>query len=242
MSTTESINKQTLVDQTLNDVIESSRVAFGENLLSAVLFGSAANGQLRVTSDVNLMLVLTRFESQEVDQIREAIRLARALVDLHVMFIEKHELPDALKSFPVKFADIIGRHKILFGENPFDNNVIPIADLIAHTKQTLLNFQLRLREQYVLVSLREEQLVNLVADSASPLRTCAAALRQVRGESYLNAKDALEQFVKKLNNPDFARALDSMSQAREQAYLPPGRSAKVVLTLMELSQSLYEQL
>lgn len=242
MPITETANKQVLVDQTLSDVVGAARAAFEENLLSAVLFGSAANGQLRVTSDVNLMLVLTKFDSQQADKIRETIRLARALVDLHVMFIEKEELPVALKSFPVKFADIIVRHKILFGENPFENNLIPIADLIAHTKQTLLNFQLRLREQYVLVSLREEQLVHLIAHSASPLRTCAAALRQIHGDTHLNAKEALEQFVSARNNPDFSRALQCISQAREQNYLAPGEPAKVVLTLLDLSHALYEQL
>lgn len=242
MSTTETVDKQALVEQTLHDVVGAARTAFGTNLRSAILFGSAATGQLRITSDVNLMLVLSSFDARQADQIRETIRLARALIDLHVMFIVKEELPVACKSFPVKFTDIFARHKILFGENPFENNPISVADLIAHTKQTLLNFQLRLREQYVLISLREEQLVNVIADSASPLRSCAAALRQIRGESLLNAKEALEQFVSTRQNPDFSRALECMSQAREQHYLAPGESIEVVLSLLELSHALSEQL
>lgn len=242
MQTMESVDKQTLADQTLADVVTSARTAFGEDLVAAVVFGSAANGQLRVTSDVNLMLVLTRFNPPQADQVRESVRLARALVDMHVMFIVQDELPIALKSFPVKFSDIIARHKLLFGVNPFENSIIPIADLISHTKQALLNFQLRTREQYVLVSLREEQLVNLIADSAAPLRSCAAALRQIGGESYLNSKEALEQFVSKLQRKDFTLALHTMSQAREQGFLPAGNAAKAVLALLDLSHVLYEQL
>lgn len=242
MQTMESIDKQTLADQTLADVVAAAKTAFGEDLVAAVVFGSAANGQLRVTSDVNLMLVLTRFNPSQADQVRESVRLARALVDMHVMFIVQDEIPVALKSFPVKFSDIIARHKLLFGANPFENSVIPTADLISHTKQALLNFQLRTREQYVLVSLREEQLVNLIADSAAPLRSCAAALRQIRGEPYLNSKEALEQFVGKLQRKDFTAALHTMSQAREQGFLPVGNATKAILNLLDLSHVLYEQL
>jgi predicted nucleotidyltransferase len=242
MQTMESVDKQALADQTLTDVVNSARAAFGEALVAAVVFGSAANGQLRVTSDVNLMLVLTRFNPQQANEVRESVRLARALVDMHVMFIVQDELPVALKSFPVKFSDIISRHKLLFGVNPFENSTIPIADLISHTKQALLNFQLRTREQYVLVSLREEQLVNLIADSAAPLRSCAAALRQIRGESYLNSKEALEQFVSNLQRVDFKSALNTMSQAREQGFLPAGNATKAILALLDLSHVLYEQL
>src|SRR6187402_2664975 len=102
MELPQDLDKQALADKTLDDVVLSARNAFGENLLAALVFGSAANNQLRVTSDVNLMLVLKSFDQQMVDQIRESVRLARALVDMHVMFIQESELPFATSAFAVK--------------------------------------------------------------------------------------------------------------------------------------------
>lgn len=235
-------DKAALVEKTLQEVLTSAKTAFGENLTAAVLFGSAATGQLRITSDVNLMFVLQRFTQPQADEVRETLRLARALIDLHVMFIGADELPLAAQSFPLKFADIQARHKLLWGQNPFAELVIPKADLIHHAKQTLLNFQLRMREQYVLTSLREEQLMHLIADAAAPLRTCAAALRQIRGDHYLSAKEALELLVADLNNPTFTAALQAISQARELGNLPVGSAPQVVMTLLELAHVVYARL
>jgi predicted nucleotidyltransferase len=43
------------VQRCLTDFINTAKEACGENLVSIVLFGSAAEGRLRPTSDVNLM-------------------------------------------------------------------------------------------------------------------------------------------------------------------------------------------
>jgi len=42
----------------LLDFVESAKVALGPTLVSIVLYGSAAEGHLRPTSDVNIILVL----------------------------------------------------------------------------------------------------------------------------------------------------------------------------------------
>ena len=41
----------------LDEFVEAARAAFGPDLHSVVLFGSAAEGALRPTSDINLILV-----------------------------------------------------------------------------------------------------------------------------------------------------------------------------------------
>ena len=49
------------VGRVLAGFIESAREAFGDDLRSVVLYGSGADGQLRPTSDVNLLLLLADF-------------------------------------------------------------------------------------------------------------------------------------------------------------------------------------
>lgn len=235
------MDKATLAENSLSDLVAVARDAFGEDLAAAVVFGSAADGTLRETSDVNLMLILTSFNQQKADQVREALRLSRAAVDMHVMFIIETELPTAVKAFALKFSDIKLRHRILYGKNLFSALSVAREDLIANAKQILLNFQLRTREQYMLVSLREEQLVSLIADAAAPLRTSAVALRQIRNEAHVNAKEALEVFVSKLDDDGFSSALKNMSHARETANLSPGVAAGVLIKLLELSHLLFNE-
>jgi len=46
----------------LDDFVAVTREAFGDDLVAIVLFGSAAEGALRATSDVNVIVILRAFE------------------------------------------------------------------------------------------------------------------------------------------------------------------------------------
>lgn len=61
---------------------------------------------MRATSDVNLIAVLTAFDSARIDALREPLRLAHATVRLDVMFLLESEIAAASESFAVKFSDI----------------------------------------------------------------------------------------------------------------------------------------
>src|SRR6185436_3140946 len=172
--------------------------AFESDLVSVVLFGSAAEGKLRATSDVNILLVLRRFEQPRADRMREPLRLAHAAVQLNAMFVLEGELAAANEAFAVKFADIQARHRVLFGSDPFAGLGTPRDALIRRLRQVLLNQQLRLRERYVMLSLREEQLARVIADAAPPLRASAASLLQLEGRPAAAPKAALEQLVREM--------------------------------------------
>src|SRR5579864_3560524 len=83
----------------LTGFVTAARQAFGEDLLSITLFGSAAEGRLRATSDVNVIVVLARAEPAGLAAIGEAYRLARAAIGLSAMFIRESEIAAASEAF-----------------------------------------------------------------------------------------------------------------------------------------------
>jgi len=135
------------VGQVLNAFVEAAKNAFGSDLVSVVLFGSAAEARLRATSDVNVLLVLKRFEQARADDLREPLRVAHAAVQLNAMFLVETEIAAANEAFAVKFADIQARHRVLFGADPFAGLGTPRDALVRRLGQVLLNLQLRLRER-----------------------------------------------------------------------------------------------
>ena len=229
------------VGQVLNAFVEAAKNAFGSDLVSVVLFGSAAEARLRATSDVNVLLVLKRFEQARADDVREPLRVAHAAVQLNAMFLLETEIAAANEAFAVKFADIQARHRVLFGADPFANLGTPRDALVRRLGQVLLNLQLRLRERYVMVSLREEQLARVIADAASPLRASAASLLQLEGRTAATPKAALEEVVAGLGDPQLSAVLAEISAAREEASLEPGRAPAVLMTLIDLTQRLRER-
>lgn len=230
------------IERHLQLFVDAAKSAFGADLSAAVLFGSAADGQLRATSDVNLLLLLRRFTPQAADNLRQPLRLAHAAIDLQVMFLLDSELTDAADAFAVKFADIVARHQVLYGTDPFASLHTSRDAVLRRLRQVLLNQQLRMRERYVLVSLNEEQLAGAIADAAGPLRSAAASLAQLAGLAPLPGKQALEAFVERLGDAALAAtltvALHTMSQARETARLAPGLALPCYTGLMTLTEQL----
>lgn len=229
------------VGRSITAFVDAARSAFGADLVSVVLYGSAAEGRMRATSDVNTLLVLKRFEQASADRMREPLRLARAAVEMNAMFLLESELPAAMEAFAVKFADIVARHRVLFGSDPF-LRVDPSREALARRlQQVLLNLQLRLRERYVLLSLREEQLARAIADAAGPLRSSAASLRQLEGKPPRPPKEALEAAVAEMGDATLADALQAISAAREDQPLAPGKAASAVLGLIDLTGRLRDR-
>jgi hypothetical protein len=228
------------IQRHLDVFVAAAQAAFGEDLAAAVLFGSAADGQVRATSDVNLLLLLRRFTPRAADALRGPLRLAHAAIDLQVMFLLESELTQAADAFAVKFADIIARHKVLHGLDPFASLHTSHDAVLRRLRQVLLNQQVRMRERYMLLSLNEEQLAGAIADAAAPLRAAAASLAQLEGKSALSGKQALEAFVDQLGEPALHTALQAMSAARETARLAPGQALPAFAGLMTITERLRE--
>lgn len=227
------------VSRTLTGFVEAARHAFGTDLRSVVLYGSAAEGRLRTTSDVNTLLVLSAFDRGKADQLREPLRLAYAAIRLTAMFLLESEIGPASEAFAVKFADIVRRHRVLYGADPFAGITISRKAEIIRLKQALLNLTLRLRETYVSRSLREEQLVVVLAEAAGPLRSCAASLLELEGTPANSPKEALERAAASLPvEADWAGVLSRVSEARQEGKLPPGVAGPALFRLIELAQSL----
>jgi predicted nucleotidyltransferase len=228
------------VNRLLAGFIEDAKRAFAVHLRAIVLYGSGAEGKLRVTSDVNLLLVLTTFDQREADQLREPLRLTQAAIQLRTMFLLESELHPAMAAFAVKFGDILRRRRVLYGDDPFTDISITRSDSILRLRQTLLNLTLRLREAYIARGLREEQLVKIIADLAGPLRSCASTLLELEGKAAESPKEALRQVAASL--PDGAARGEEVlriSEVREKRTLPPGVAGPTLFQLIELSRSMW---
>jgi predicted nucleotidyltransferase len=228
------------VDRVITEFVTAASNSFTDDLRSVVLFGSAAEGKLRRTSDVNLLLVLSQFDQAKSDRLRDPLRTAEASVRLKAMFLLESELRPALKAFAVKFGDILRRRRVLYGDDPFAGLSVSREDSIFRLKQTLLNLTLRMREMYVARGYREEQLAAVIADMAGPLRSCAATLLELEGKPAKSPKEALNLVADSLPNVAIStEELSRISEARERKTLEPGTAAVTFFHLIDLAHSMW---
>src|SRR5690349_8320268 len=133
------------VETVIGRFVEETKGAFGADLVSVVLYGSAAEDAMRATSDVNVIVVTRRFDPAAAERLRAGLGIASAAIRLKAMFLREAEVSDAAAAFAVKFDDVARRHRVLFGSDPFAALVVPRAAAIARAKQVALNLLLRLR-------------------------------------------------------------------------------------------------
>ncbi len=210
----------------LSEFTAAARRVFAADLRSVVLFGSAAEGRMRQTSDVNVVVVLCRADPARLEAIGEAYRLAHAAIRLSAMFILDSEIAVAKDAFAVKFADIIARHEVLYGDDPFVGLTISREAALHRLLQVLVNLQLRLRERLALSSLY---------DAVGPLRASAAVLLWLETGARVAPRDALRQIADETGT---AAALALITEARESGGVPVAGAAPTLVGAIELANQL----
>ncbi|MGA2813305.1 MAG: nucleotidyltransferase domain-containing protein [Candidatus Acidiferrum sp.] len=229
------------VAQVLGDFLRAAQTSFADRLVSVVLYGSAAEGTLRATSDVNLVLVLTAFEQADAEQLREPLRVAQAAVQLRPMFLLGEEIPAATRFFAPKFADILRRRAILFGPDPFANTSIARESEIRQLKQQLLNIAIRLRSAYVNRGLREEQLAFVIANFIGPLRSYTATVLELEGCPASSPQEALSRLGVALGLPDWDNTLEIIASIQEARLSEPGAAGRIVFELLEYARRMFRR-
>ena len=225
----------------LDEFVEAAREAFGPDLHSVVLFGSAAEGALRPTSDINLILVLRAFDRARADRLREPLRVGYAAARLSTMFLLLEEIQSAVSDFAQKFSDVRRRRRVLWGPDPFAGVTVSRQAQIVRLHQVLLNLTIRLRNLYISQSLREEQLARALAEASGPLRTCAANLLEFEGRPAGAPGDALEQVVAETHGADSRDALAQLESIRDGRVLAPGVAGNVLFRMLEWGKSMGER-
>jgi hypothetical protein len=215
----------------LEEFVTALLAATGSNLDAVILFGSAAEGRLRSTSDVNLLVVAQELTLAQLDAVRLALLAGRSAAGLTVMFLQKSELAHAMEAFAVKFTDIKARHRVLYGNSPLDSVEISRDAAIRRVRQVLLNLTLRLRERYAIDGEYEERLARSLADITGPVRASAAALISLRDGRNLAPKAALEELFA---GGEWDPTLQGISAIHRGEHLPPGATRRLFGDVLRL--------
>jgi predicted nucleotidyltransferase len=208
----------------LSDFAGKARDVLADDLVSVVLFGSAAEGRLKATSDVNLILVLRTFDPEKLGQLGDQLLAADAAIQLRVMFLLESEIPAAVECFAQKFADILRRHRVIFGKEVFAATQVPRAPEIFRLRQILLNLTLRLREAYVSRGQHAEQVVRVLTEALGPLRASAGTLLELEGAPNSDSDAALKAVAASFGAEGEAAAADLVAAHEGRAVADPQRA------------------
>ena len=145
-----------MATMTLDELVRQLRAAYKERLASVVLYGSAARGDhIPKQSDYNVLVLLESLESAGVDSASfvAASAVARAWREAGnppPMTMTVEEWRGSADIFPMEYADILERHRVLFGEPPFAGITVAPADLRLQLERELMGKLLQVRQSALL--------------------------------------------------------------------------------------------
>ena len=186
-----------------------------------------------------MIVVLSAFDAAKAAEMRGPFAAAHAAVRLRPMYLLRSEVGEAAEAFAQKFADVRRRRRVLFGEDPFSALQGSRPAEIFRLRQVLLNLALRLRATYVAAA-SDEKLAWAVAETAGPLRSCAATLLELEGRPAGAPREALRQVATSLR-PDAENLLATISEARETGTFPSGDAGSVLLRLADLAAAMRDR-
>jgi hypothetical protein len=185
-----------MATMTLDDLVAQLRAAYGGDLRAVALYGSAAAGEhIPKRSDYNVLVLV---DVLSLDRLSAAASVARAWSEggnPAPMTLTMSEWRGSADIFAMEYADILERHKILYGESPFDGIRVDPRDLRLQLEHEAMGKLLRLR-QGILAAGGDGRLEGeLLAGSLSTIMVIFRSVARLQGETPPKDNVALAQSV-----------------------------------------------
>jgi predicted nucleotidyltransferase len=167
----------------LTQLVEKLSKALGPDLVSAVLYGSAAIGDHRDHfSDYNVLCVLAKITPSQLRATEPVFRWWREQGNPSPLLLTEHELRTSTDCFPVEFHDIREHHKILYGADVVSGLAIDTIYYRAQVEHELRAKLLRLRQKASAILSDKDVLRRLLIDSVSTFCVLFRHALILRGE------------------------------------------------------------
>ena len=222
---------------TLDDLVSQLRAAYGSALRSIVLYGSAAAGEhIAKKSDYNVLVIVDGLDPAHLAAASAAARAWADAGNPAPLTLSSSEWRGSADIFPMEYADILERHKVLYGDSPFDGISVDARDLRLQLEQEALGKLIRLRQGLLASGNAGDRQVELLGASASSIMIILRALIRLHGRIPPHDNLALVQEAASLAafNPDaFTRVV---RHVRGEAPIKSGEATGVLagyLTGME---------
>jgi hypothetical protein len=156
------------MEKLLSQLVEKLQKAYGERLVSVVLYGSAACGDRQPKfSDINVLCVLGAIAPRELAACEEIARWWRERGNSSLQMMTESEVSESADCFAVEFTAIQRSHRLLYGKDVVSSLAIGRQFYRAQVERELRAKLLRLRQKAAGMMSQPDLLRGLLLDSVS---------------------------------------------------------------------------
>ena|SRR6266404_1546919 len=188
-------------EKVIGEFIERLRAAAAANLVSVVLYGSAAEGEFHPEySDVNLLCVLREASFPALARMVDVVQWWRGKKHRPPLVLTQQELTASADVFSIEFVDMKQRYRVLFGEDVLRGLNVPMRMHRAQLEYELREKMFLLRQHVLLAGNDEKLLWEVMLNSLSSFTTLFRHVLLEMGEqSRKHSREAVEELASRLN-------------------------------------------
>jgi len=155
-------------EQDLTDLVIKLKNTAGSNLLSVILYGSAATEEFHEGhSDLNILCVMQNLGRDDLGKLHVAAAWWVKKGHPAPLFFTLDELHQSADIFAIEFLDIQAAHRILHGQDLMTSIQIPMNLHRLQVERELRNNTLRLRQHYLRHPADAKKTLELMTSSIS---------------------------------------------------------------------------
>ncbi|PYV69082.1 MAG: hypothetical protein DMG97_22890 [Acidobacteria bacterium] len=224
-------------EEMVNQFVERVRAAADTNLVSVVLYGSAAEGEFHPEySDLNLLCLVRDASFAALTKIAEVMEWWRGKKHHPPLVLTPEELKRTADVFSIEFVDMKQRYRVLWGDDVLKNLEIPM-----HLHRSQLEYELReklflLRQHVMLAGTNEKQLWEVMLQSLTSFTTLFRhVLIEFGNAGRQHSLDAVKELGSKLNfdSSGFVQLIDVRAKKIDRKQLRPADVAARYLDAIE---------
>jgi hypothetical protein len=172
-----------MATMTLDDLVAQLRKAYGDELTAVVLYGSAAAGEhIARRSDYNVLVIV---RGLSLDRLRAEAAVARAWADAGnppPLTLTDEEWRRSADIFPMEYADILERHRVLHGSPPFADIVVDREHLRLQVEREAMGALIQFRQGILRAGGDGREQLELLSTSLSTIMVIFRAVLRLHGE------------------------------------------------------------
>jgi hypothetical protein len=219
-----------MATMTLDELVTQLRAAYGARLSSVVLYGSAAAGEhIPKQSDYNVLLLLDELSPATLAAAASVAQAWRDAGNPPPMTMTVAEWRRSSDVFPMEYADILERHRVLHGEPPFEGISVSREHLRLQLEQQVMGKLLQLRQGALLAGTDAKRQAELISASLSTMMVLFRAVLRLHGERPGTDNVALSERVATLAGFDAAPFVRAVRHVRGESKFA-GNETRDVMT------------
>jgi predicted nucleotidyltransferase len=180
----------------LDELVRQLQLAYADALRSVVLFGSAVAGEHRPNkSDYNVLVIV---DGLPLDRLRAVAAVSKAWAEdgnPPPMTFTTREWKSSADIFPMEYADILERHRVLYGTLPVDGVSVKPADLRLQVEHQTMGKLLQLRQAIMGAGGDSALQLDVLEKSLSTLMVIFRGVVRLHGQVPSQDYEALTQSV-----------------------------------------------